>query len=113
MLDGGAQACTITNDCAIRLGHKQKPFETPLMTINNTSINVKFRTSATIRSRFNKQKHDVEFLIVEKISNSMPSYQVERNNLSIPKHLFLADPKFHEPAPIDILLGAEYTAHFI
>ncbi|XP_043476349.1 uncharacterized protein LOC122507611 [Leptopilina heterotoma] len=74
MLDGGAQSCTITSNCVSRLGLKQTPFEIPLLSIDDMSTNVKFKTSTTIRS---------------------------------------PDPKFNEPSPIDIIIGAEYTYNFL
>lgn len=113
MLDGGAQSCTITNDCASRLRLKQNPFEIPLLSIDDMSTHIKFRTFTTIRSRFNNQKHDLELLVVNKIADFMPSYPLNKNDFDIPDDIFLADAKFNEPSPIDIIIGAEYTYGFL
>ena len=37
----------------------------------------------------------------------MPSIQLNRAKLEIPKNIFLADPEFHKPAEVDLLIGVK------
>ncbi|XP_076549257.1 uncharacterized protein LOC117612080 [Osmia lignaria lignaria] len=44
--------------------------------------------------------------MIPKIASLIPDQQIDRSNIKIPKNLNLADPEFHRPAPIDLLLGS-------
>ncbi|XP_047025541.1 uncharacterized protein LOC124634161 [Helicoverpa zea] len=43
----------------------------------------------------------------EKLTGDIPKVPVDVQNLKIPKDIVLADPKFNEPAPVDMLIGAD------
>ena len=75
--------------------------------------NIQFETNAIIKSRFNNKKQKLDLLIVQVISNAMPSLPLNKKNFSIPSNIFLADPVFYESAPIDILIGAEFAYSFL
>ncbi|XP_033231549.1 uncharacterized protein LOC117182569, partial [Belonocnema kinseyi] len=113
MLDGGAQSCTITEACASRLGLHKKHFEIPMLSVDDMKTNIKFRTFATVKSRFNDQKSNLELLVVRTISNAMPSFPLDKNAFELPDNIFLADPMFHKPAPVEIIIGAEYVYNFL
>ncbi|GBO32600.1 hypothetical protein AVEN_56374-1 [Araneus ventricosus] len=46
-------------------------------------------------------------MVVPKISSVTPSCNLDISKLSLPKHIKLADPSFHKPAKISMLLGAQ------
>ena len=54
-------------------------------------------------------KQELNFLIVPKIADIVPSETFPRNSFDIPKNLQLADPQFHVSKPVDILLAAGTT----
>ena len=114
MLNGAAQSCAITNSCVIRLGLSKNRFEIPLLlvSIDEMKTNIQFETNAIIKSRFNNKKQKLDLLILQVISNAMPSLPLNKNNFSIPSNIFLVDPVFYESAPIDILIGAEFVYSF-
>ena len=37
----------------------------------------------------------------------MPSIEIDRSNLEIPKYITLADPEFYKPSEIDLLIGVK------
>ncbi|XP_047027916.1 uncharacterized protein LOC124635998 [Helicoverpa zea] len=41
------------------------------------------------------------------LTGDIPKVPVDVQNLKIPKDIVLADPKFNEPAPVDMLIGAD------
>ena len=98
--------------CASRLGLRKRSFKIPLLSIDNMCTKIQFRTFATIKSRFNNRCCNLELLIVKQISNTMPC-SLDKNAFKIPQNIFLADPDFHIPAPIDIIIGAEYAYSFL
>ncbi|GBN31738.1 hypothetical protein AVEN_186430-1 [Araneus ventricosus] len=46
-------------------------------------------------------------MVVPKISSVTPSCNLDISKISLPKHIKLADPSFHKPAKISMLLGAQ------
>ncbi|XP_033229759.1 uncharacterized protein LOC117181308 [Belonocnema kinseyi] len=113
ILEGGAQPCTITNKCVSRLGLHKTSFEIPLLSLSHMQTNIKFATSATFESRFDNKKRNLDLLVVNQIADAMPSMPLDRNAFELPANIFLADPKFHEPAPVDIIIGAEFAYTFL
>ncbi|KAF9791347.1 hypothetical protein SFRURICE_021513 [Spodoptera frugiperda] len=45
--------------------------------------------------------------VISKVSSSIPSTYVHKDNISLPSNIVLADPNFYTPSSIDILVGAE------
>ena len=43
----------------------------------------------------------------------MPTMPIDRSSFMIQQGLFLADPGFHNPAEVDMILGAQYFYHFL
>ena len=97
----------------MRLGLSKKPFDIPLLSIDDMKTNIQLKTSAIIKSRFNNKKQKLDLLIMKTISKAMPSIPLERSNFLISPNIFLADPSFHESAPVDILIGVEFAYSFL
>ena len=51
----------------------------------------------------------ITFLVIPAISTLIPSQHIDRSTLEIPKNINLADPRFHVPGPIDVLLSSGTT----
>ncbi|CAD6230175.1 GSCOCG00012151001-RA-CDS, partial [Cotesia congregata] len=62
-----------------------------------------------IKSRLNDYKKTLTFLVVPEISHFIPDQPIQRELIKIPDNIVLADPNFHKPAPVDLLLGAGTT----
>ena len=60
-----------------------------------------------MKSRFSKYKKNLELLVVNRITKSMPSIPINLATLEIPKNIVLADPKFHVPAGVDLFIGVK------
>ncbi|XP_015436978.1 PREDICTED: uncharacterized protein LOC107192274, partial [Dufourea novaeangliae] len=61
--------------------------------------------STTIKSRLSNFKRHLTFFTIPRISGPTPDQQIDRTKIQIPANLKLADPTFHRPAPIDLLIG--------
>ena len=64
---------------------------------------------ATFQSIYNDFKRELKFLIVPKIADLVPNETFPRNQYNIPKNLQLADPSFHIPKPVDLLIAGNTT----
>ncbi|XP_063976214.1 uncharacterized protein LOC135162054 [Diachasmimorpha longicaudata] len=106
LLDTGSSANFITSDLASKLSLKKIKSAIPVGSINeNTTISHHF-ISAVIQSCINDFKRELQFHIVPIISKRTPDQQIPRHLLDIPKNLKLADPDFHKPAAVDLILGS-------
>ncbi|XP_014214620.1 uncharacterized protein LOC106643850 [Copidosoma floridanum] len=69
----------------------------------------KQQLKAIFQSSYNNSKHQLNFLIVPNIADYVPNEPFSCNQFDIPKNIKLADPQFHLPKAIDILLASNTT----
>lgn len=109
LLDTGATANFITTELANKLGIQQKKCSVPIGALDTLSTVSKRSVAATIRSDNGTYQRILNFLIIPTISTLIPEQPIDRSSIKVPKNIKLADPYFHLPAPIDMLLGAGTT----
>ncbi|XP_058802052.1 uncharacterized protein LOC131670457 [Phymastichus coffea] len=63
----------------------------------------------TFRSLHNDFKRTLSFLVVPNISDSVPNDSIPRERLKIPSYIRLADPEFHKPTHVDMLIASGTT----
>lgn len=85
---------------------KDETINTTIVDIGNTPINAIKHVFATIQLRLHSFKKGLLFLVMDKITEQLPMIKLDDNNFKIPQQLQLADPSYHTPGNIDILLGA-------
>ena len=108
LLDSCSQCNCITNRFASFLGLSKKRLDIQLNGVDNLSTKFIYSTSNKVKSRLNRNYTNMSFLIFNEISIQMPSMAINRESFHIPSNIMIADPKFHKPADIDILIGAEF-----
>ncbi|XP_076765134.1 uncharacterized protein LOC143432245 [Xylocopa sonorina] len=113
LVDTGATTNFITEDLVKRLGIPTKGCHVPVGALNQLSTVARHTATATIRSKFNSYERTLTFLTIPKISSLIPDQPIDRSLINIPRNIKLADPEFHRPAPIDILLGSGTTLSLI
>lgn len=109
-IDGGAQAEFISEECVSRLGLKR----------HYTSMNVsgfcgakvgkaKGAVETTLQSRYNSE-YSIEFtmLVLPTLGDDMPNYKCKSGGWEHLRGLELADPCWHKPGPIDMVVGSQY-----
>ena len=109
LLDTCASAHFITHDLARKLNLPVKSCSIPVSAINDMNTISKGKVDVTlssIHSEFNKK---LSFLVVQKIADFIPSEIFPRDEINIPANLKLADPEFHIPRTVDLIIGSGAT----
>ncbi|XP_072395145.1 uncharacterized protein [Diabrotica undecimpunctata] len=106
-LDSGSQPNLISEEVVKRLNLPRKSVDLTLAGVGSKVAQVKYRCNGTVESIGVGFRKTVSFLIVPQITEVIPSQNIPTTRLNIPKHLRLADPGFHKPGKIDLLLGVD------
>ncbi|XP_076289808.1 uncharacterized protein LOC143213640 [Lasioglossum baleicum] len=109
LVDTCSNANLITDELANRLQlptTRQTAVIEALNQLNTTTSNL---MTATIKSRLTNYQRTLTFCIIPRIAETLPDNQIDRTDIRIPTNLRLADPEFHRPGKIDMLLGTGPT----
>lgn len=77
--------------------------------INGMNTKVHYYTKITIKSICSKFEKSLNFYIIPEINEQVPGQPIPRETFNIPSNIKLADPNFHIPAPVDLLIGSGPT----
>lgn len=109
LLDTCSNANFITEDFASILNlpmHEQSvniEVLNELHTVTNRIAKVKNK------SRLNQFHRTLTFFLIPRIAGLLPDSQINRNKLQIPPNIQLADPTFHKPSHVNMLIGTGTT----
>ncbi|XP_063994292.1 uncharacterized protein LOC135171591 [Diachasmimorpha longicaudata] len=109
LLDTGASSNFMTERLTNILNLHRKPYKIPIETLHELNTFTKDVVTATIKSTQSQYSMELSFLTVPRIASNIPMETVSRESLNIPKNIRLADPEFHVPAPVDLLIGTGPT----
>uniref|UniRef100_UPI001438EC36 uncharacterized protein LOC117162231 n=1 Tax=Bombus vancouverensis nearcticus TaxID=2705178 RepID=UPI001438EC36 len=109
LLDTGTSMNFMTDKLANSLGIKLRRCAIQIGALDNLSTTAKRYTTATITSTDGKYKKTLRFLVIPAMSTFIPSEPIDPSSLGLPRNIQLADPQFHCPAPIDVLLSTGST----
>lgn len=107
LLDSGAMANFISQRFADLLNLEKKPANVPVVGVNGMKTVVKFKVHAQVKSTATEYDFSMDYLVVPKVTGTLPSERVNAERWPIPENVKLADSSFHEPSRIDLLIGAE------
>lgn len=107
LLDGASQSNFITEEFLSQLRVIPRKTYVRVNGINQIPTNVSKQVCLTITSTYEKIEHRLDFLVINKITQMLPTKKVSIEKLKLPENLILADPNFYKPQQIDMLLGAE------
>ena len=109
LLDSCSNANLMTQKFLTSLQLPTKQCFVDIGAVDETSTVSEKYVKATFFSTYNNTKHQLNFLIVPKIVERVPNETFPREKFNIPKNIKLADPQFHVPRPIDVLLASGPT----
>lgn len=105
--------CTTANFITEHSTNKLKLFmqdcSIPISAVDGMQTFSKHVIPVNCKSSSNKYQRSLSFLTVNKIIDLSPSAPFSREKVNIPKNILLADPQFHIPQPVDVLIGSGTT----
>ncbi|GBN29372.1 hypothetical protein AVEN_57692-1, partial [Araneus ventricosus] len=107
LLDSGSMCNLMASDFANTLGLKKEKINIPVSGISDTAFNAKRKSTGTILNSDGSFSATLDFLVIPKITDLMPSTSIDLEEIKIPSYVKLADPNFYSPAKVDLLIGAE------
>ncbi|XP_071571139.1 uncharacterized protein [Temnothorax nylanderi] len=115
LLDSASQLNFISENCMRKGGFGRTKRRTIVLAVNDTkAAATRSSTSFVIRAQGDSNtRMPIEATILPRISAQLPSSQVEQRAWKHLEGLKLADPQYHRPGPIDILIGADIFASLI
>ncbi|XP_011700862.1 PREDICTED: uncharacterized protein LOC105457721 [Wasmannia auropunctata] len=109
LLDTGATANFISERIVKQLNAPVIPHATPVGAINAMHTYSKGMVRITVQSMRNDFHKEIACLIMPTITDLVPSEAFPRSSIKVPPNVKLADPEFHLPRPIDLLIGSGAT----
>ncbi|XP_065081187.1 uncharacterized protein LOC135703790 [Ochlerotatus camptorhynchus] len=105
LLDNGSQVNLISESMVNRLGLERKPVCIPITGIGASKTYARDIILAEVQSRINNFTMEIECLVVPKVTGVIPSTKIDTSSWPIPAGFQMADPQFHTPNHIDMLIG--------
>ncbi|GBN70470.1 hypothetical protein AVEN_185326-1 [Araneus ventricosus] len=113
ILDSGACCNLISENLVGLLGVERQKTDAVISCLNGASGRVKTQLKTDIYNLTGDYIRKIDFLVVPKITGIPPSKCLDISTLNLPPNITLADPHFHKPGKIDLLLGNEYLCEFL
>ncbi|KAL0870822.1 hypothetical protein ABMA27_005746 [Loxostege sticticalis] len=106
LLDQGSQ-CSFITECTVqRLGLRRTPILGQLSGLGEHESTSKAMVTMEIQSRVDSNfKIKVEAYVLKTITAPLPTYKIDPSRWIELEDLVLADPEYHTPSGIDVLLG--------
>ena len=113
LLDTCATVNLITSNCISRLGLPTQSCSVSIGCISDLDSRAIASAEISLKSLHNDFRKSLSCLVVSRISDREPREPFPRDKIKLPSHLLLADPDFHRPRPVDILISAGATLSLI
>ncbi|XP_055522990.1 uncharacterized protein LOC129717170 [Wyeomyia smithii] len=105
MLDSGSESNFITERLSQRLKVTRDRVNISVVGIGQASTIVKQRLRTLIRSRVSPFSRELSFLVLPRVTVSLPTTIIDTERWNIPSGIQLADPAFFESHGVDLVLG--------
>ena len=103
LLDSGSQTSFITADAASKLNLARSTVDVKISGNGGRQQAAKESVSLLV----GPQKLPITALVLNSIAGNIPSQSINLNQLKSMKSVALADKNFHQPGPVQLLLGAD------
>lgn len=104
-LDCGAQTNLISTAMYEKLGLEGMPIEINIVGVSDSRTKASRLVIVNLESLYSNFHASLRCLVTPKITKALPTRPVDPSRWNIPSGFYLADPKFHIPADVDLLIG--------
>ncbi|XP_062715106.1 uncharacterized protein LOC134291407 [Aedes albopictus] len=111
LLDSCSEYCFVTTSLSQRLRLAETSSYLSVAGIGGSVVKSTKKVEAKITarsSRISEYSENIQLHVLPRLTSELPINPVNVQELAIPSGFILADPNFHKPGPIDIIIGAEY-----
>ncbi|XP_058827429.1 uncharacterized protein LOC131687365 [Topomyia yanbarensis] len=111
LLDSCSQHCLMTASFANKLQFHESPTYLSVQGIGSSrSVSTKLISAeVSPRSRIiSSFTEEMQFHVLPKLTVLLPTTSCNPAEWDLPDSTLIADPGFHEPGPVDLIIGAEY-----
>lgn len=108
ILDTASQNNFMTIELANKLQLEGPTVEVRTSGLNaTTTVTTCKEVTVMIESRVTEWKGFVDTMVIDLVTESLPSKSLDTSDWTMPEHIQLADPDFATSKPVDMLLGAD------
>lgn len=107
LLDSGSQHSFISNNLRKRLNAPLIQSTIRISGVAQTVTQSNESCEIIIRSKLNDYSAKVQCLVLQRITSSLPTTNIDTTDIRIPNHIQLADPTFNISSEVDLLIGAD------
>ncbi|XP_052748152.1 uncharacterized protein LOC128200074 [Galleria mellonella] len=115
LIDNASQNHIVTTACCKRLNLKPIPLNvhTSIKGIGSASQTVRGWVPLCVSSKNNLYNYTIDALVVDVITENMPSVMIDATIISSLLNIPLADPLWHTPGQIELVLGAQLFPYLL
>lgn len=106
LLDSGSMSNFISKKLAQQLSTQQEKVDVSIAGIGQSHRKLNRTVTATVKSRTKQYSQKLQFLIIDAPTANLPTMSIKLQNWKLPQ-VPLADPEFHVPGRIDLIIGGE------
>ncbi|XP_071057047.1 uncharacterized protein [Onthophagus taurus] len=108
LIDNGSDTNYVTKAFTRKLNVTETTIDPiTIASVNGVTSQVSKQTNLTIQAKYTSYQVNLQFLILNRITEKIPTIKLNEQDLKIPKGVKLADRNWHTPGDIDLLIGAE------
>ena len=107
LLDSGSQVTLISQVCANKLGIKPNKARMSIAGIGKEHVESRGSFKVQIAQPSSSQALESKCHILERVTDMLPTRRVSTEGWAHINNVKLADPIFHDPAEIDLIIGAD------
>lgn len=108
ILDSCSQTSFITEEICNSLKLNKQPTNFTVAGINQSLSDANYRCEIEIESQRTNFNCRISCLVVPEITDPMPNGSIDTDGFQIPSNIKLADPTFHIPGKVDMLIGGDW-----
>lgn len=76
--------------------------------VNGMSSKIEHKCKVELSTHHNSYKFDLQCLVIPEITEYLPAQHIDVQKSQLPSNIKLADPSFHVPGRVNILIGADW-----